>query len=143
LNLTIQVLAGAAWQNPSDAADVNRDGRVTSLDALLIINELNLPTLPRALPSPRPSNQAELPEFDVSGDDRITPWDALLVINALEGPEGESDQPVEKTAGQPDLWLQAYQQVADPLDWVGQDTLQRRKGLQGATTSIPPRIILR
>ena len=52
-------------------ADVNGDGQVTPLDALIIINHL----------SSLPSNWN--PRLDVSSDGRATPLDALLVVNLL------------------------------------------------------------
>ena len=33
--------AMTAWQNPVDSYDVNRDGYVTALDSLVIVNDLN------------------------------------------------------------------------------------------------------
>ncbi|MEO8496547.1 MAG: dockerin type I domain-containing protein, partial [Planctomycetota bacterium] len=70
------------WQHPLAAVDVNDDGSVSPLDALLIVNELNLrgshalSTLPVA---------PDLPPgyFDVSGDGAVSPLDALQVINDL------------------------------------------------------------
>lgn len=70
------------WSNPLNPLDVNRDGVVTPLDALLVIDYLNangsqalslLPVLPNAPP----------PFVDTSADDHISPLDALLVIDAL------------------------------------------------------------
>lgn len=69
--------------------DVNRDGLVTPLDALLVINWL-------ARPQTDPA--AEFPSgLDVTGDGRVSPLDALRVINRLSRvqlstiavPEGE------------------------------------------------------
>ena len=64
------------------AEDVNGDGRVTALDALILTNYLNSQGVGAgrsdgALPS------GDRYAYDVSGDGRITPWDALLVANAL------------------------------------------------------------
>lgn len=73
-----------AWHNYRNALDVNDDGSVTALDALIIINRLN--TLSGEL-------QLGVDEFvDTSADDRLSPIDALLVINELnkpKSPEGE------------------------------------------------------
>ncbi|HEY2840405.1 MAG TPA: GEVED domain-containing protein, partial [Pirellulales bacterium] len=72
------------WQNPSNPLDVDASGAVVPLDALLIINELNLGlggTLPQ---SPVPPNIPP-PYFDVNGDGSLTPLDALLVISFLNG----------------------------------------------------------
>lgn len=59
--------------NPVHAHDVNGDGLITPLDALLVINQLSN----RSRVNSR-SNFA-----DVSGDGVVAPWDALLVINHL------------------------------------------------------------
>ncbi|MEC7564427.1 MAG: NF038122 family metalloprotease [Planctomycetota bacterium] len=86
----------SGWQNPAIAEDVNYDGHVSPIDALLVINHLNV-TDPVTLgqPLPIPENGNEPPPFlDVSGDNRIAPIDALMVINKLSqivdsGGEGE------------------------------------------------------
>jgi hypothetical protein len=57
------------------AMDVNRDGHVSPLDALLVINQMNLGAGEAAA-----SASAHL---DVSGDQVVSPLDALLVINYL------------------------------------------------------------
>jgi hypothetical protein len=63
------------YHNALNGSDVNNDGVVSPLDALLIINQLNLG---RDRVS---SSQATFE--DVNGDGSITPLDALLVINVL------------------------------------------------------------
>lgn len=67
------------WQNPRNRFDVNGDGQVTPLDALLIINHLSR-TKNNSLEKPRlsPGNY-----LDVSGEGQVTPLDALQVINQL------------------------------------------------------------
>ncbi len=70
------------WQNPSLAEDVDGDGLVVPLDALLVINRLNsIGAGP--LPIPTTPEDRPPPFFDVSGDDFLSPIDALLVINLL------------------------------------------------------------
>ncbi len=82
--VTTQVVA-SRLQNPRNFADVNADGRVTAIDALLIINHLN-----------RMGNVSEIPVldsdrgpnyYDVSGNQVITALDALRVVNLLRGPK--------------------------------------------------------
>lgn len=70
----------AGWQNLVNNLDVNDDGFITPLDALIVINDLNS-LGPRLLPDPIPPE----PEFyiDVNGDGLVTPLDALIVINYL------------------------------------------------------------
>ena len=62
------------FQNPIAPLDVNLDQHVSPVDALAIINELNIPT----------ENQLQVGGFlDTSGDDILAPVDALGIINAL------------------------------------------------------------
>ncbi|MCA9160856.1 MAG: hypothetical protein KDA72_21140, partial [Planctomycetales bacterium] len=61
----------------SGALDVNRDGLVTPMDVLLIINELNLASGRMA----RTTVAGNV--LDVTGDGLLTPIDALQVINYL------------------------------------------------------------
>ena len=77
------------WQNPGNALDVNADSRLTPLDALLVINQLNSIGSGQ-LPD---RSTSEPPFIDTNGDGILTPLDALLVINELNrlaGGEGES-----------------------------------------------------
>ena len=73
---------GPAWQNPVDRADVNGDGEVQPLDALLILNRL---ARARRLGIPVAELLDESPRYywDVDGNGRIEPLDALLVLNRL------------------------------------------------------------
>lgn len=52
--------------------DVNRDGHLSPIDALLVINELNAG-----------SKFEKRPAYDLNGDGFVSPIDALLLINAL------------------------------------------------------------
>ncbi|MFO0922399.1 MAG: dockerin type I domain-containing protein [Pirellulales bacterium] len=74
---TINFHRRSPWTNEDHVEDVNADGAITPLDALLIINELNrdgIRTLDTA-----PQN----PYLDANGDAMLTPIDVLLVINTL------------------------------------------------------------
>ncbi len=68
-----------SWTNQRDRFDVNDDGFVTPLDALVIINELNGPGA-RQLPELTMATELY---FDVNEDLFLTPSDALQVINLL------------------------------------------------------------
>ena len=70
-------LLAADFQNSFNEFDVDDDGLVAPLDALLIINELNAGGARDLRVSPAAG------WVDVSGDNFITPLDALLVITAL------------------------------------------------------------
>lgn len=81
------------WQNPRDPLDVDDRGSVIPLDALIIINELNMHGS-HELPAPS-AGQEPPPYLDVSGDNHLSPLDALLIINFLNnrptgGPSGEA-----------------------------------------------------
>ena len=86
-------LTTAFWQNPSNHADVNNDSRVTPLDALMVINDLNARGA-RTLPSGTlqstggsfSTNSFKISFLDVNGDGRVAPNDALMVVNALNDP---------------------------------------------------------
>lgn len=71
-------VASVSYQNPFNTLDVNSDGFVTALDALLIINTLNDPNHPKHQDEYTGSD-----DLDTSGDGAFTAIDALLVINDL------------------------------------------------------------
>lgn len=84
------------WSNQEEERDTNGDGDISPIDALVVINLLNVPSSPvltssMKLPGTRP---AEAPFYDVNVDGFATAIDALIVINFLnEQPanaEGES-----------------------------------------------------
>ena len=68
------------WQQPIEPLDVNNNGIINPLDALLVINDLG--KYPNGL---LPDLGGETPEFyiDTDGDGYSGPLDALLVINQL------------------------------------------------------------
>ncbi|MCA9125524.1 MAG: tandem-95 repeat protein [Planctomycetales bacterium] len=89
-NVTVRVL-NSRWQNPQANLDVNGDGSISPIDALILVNYLNgdrEPFLPNSGIEPAPF-------LDPNGDEFITPSDVLLVINFLNaaaaggGAEGE------------------------------------------------------
>ena len=67
------------WRNPVDSLDVSQDQLVTPIDALLVINEINLGGSRRLADA----RQGTAPYLDASGDQFLSPIDALLVINHL------------------------------------------------------------
>ncbi len=88
VTITIDPPPPPPHQNPAQNLDVNADGFVSPIDALLIINFLNNNNgggSVAGLPAPPPYR-------DVNGDNFISAIDALIVINALNsngGGEGE------------------------------------------------------
>jgi hypothetical protein len=80
--------------NPNNPLDVNNDGQITAIDALLVVNELN----EHGSHAVDTSGFHTAPFRDVDRDNVISPHDALLVINhlnaaaaSLTGGEGEAD----------------------------------------------------
>lgn len=93
--MAADVMVSDFW-NASRPADVNADGAVAPLDALLIVNELNSYGT-RSVMGPQAGGgggEGESPSVnryyrDVNNDGMISPLDALIVFNELNG-EGES-----------------------------------------------------
>jgi hypothetical protein len=71
-------------------ADVDRDGVVSPLDPLIIINYINSNGAGE-IQSP---GEGESPgDLDVDGDGRVSPLDILIVINTLnQGANGEGER---------------------------------------------------
>ncbi len=111
---TIDVSA-SPWQNPRDRFDVNADSRVTPLDALLVINDLNARGI-RELPVPPQPPEVPPPYLDVNGDGYCTPLDALQVINRLNDPVQAVSLPAEALASTPVVPAEAEPPVLVPGD---------------------------
>jgi hypothetical protein len=83
------------YYNAIKPVDVNNDGILAPIDALLIINELNsrgggYQLMPLASGGNGEGETASHRNYiDVNNDGYVAPIDALLVINALNAPEGE------------------------------------------------------
>jgi hypothetical protein len=81
-----------------EAMDVNRDGFISAIDALLVINNLNLH-------GSRPTGEGEaggdipVQRLDVNRDSYISAIDALLVINHLNGDAGLGEGEGEGESG--------------------------------------------
>ena len=86
------------YQNPGNRFDVNNDGVVSGLDALILINRINAQG-PQPLPIPVGSSQP--PYYDPTGDNFLSALDVLVVINEIN----------RRTAGSTSL---AAQGVSDP-----------------------------
>ncbi|ADB18360.1 YD repeat protein [Pirellula staleyi DSM 6068] len=74
---------GRSWQNQVNRLDVNDDGEVTDVDALLVINFLNANPGSTTLPEPPVNPPPPPPYYDVSGNGVVTPLDALTIVNYL------------------------------------------------------------
>ncbi len=81
--------AAFTWHNELEPLDVNGDGFISPIDALLIINRLNAQNA-TALAQGVAHHQIAVPRgdsdplWDSSGDGYVSPFDAILVINELE-----------------------------------------------------------
>jgi hypothetical protein len=79
---------GPAWQNSSNHLDVDKNGLVQPLDALIIINDLNS-NGSRQLPG---LSSPPTYYLDVNGDGYAAPLDALQIINYLNSPSAQNAQ---------------------------------------------------
>lgn len=70
-----------SWQNAVQPLDVNDDGHISPLDALIVFNDLNAYGARRLPILGDPSDGRRY--IDSSGDGHVTPLDALMVINHL------------------------------------------------------------
>ncbi|MGI8982732.1 MAG: dockerin type I domain-containing protein [Pirellulaceae bacterium] len=71
------------WRNPDNGLDVNDDGFVSAIDALVGINYINTHDATLPLPPERPDGDNY---YDVNNDGYATAGDVLLVINELNKP---------------------------------------------------------
>ncbi len=76
-----------SWHNARSPLDVNDDGDVSPLDALLVINYLNTKGVGPVPPNGVPNGNY----LDTSKDNAVFPFDALLVINYLNRGSGEGE----------------------------------------------------
>lgn len=81
--LQIDAANATSFTNAADIYDVNEDGKVNPLDALIVINDLSRNGYRRLT-----SNNAGHMMLDVNGDGFVAPMDALLVINQLSRQQG-------------------------------------------------------
>jgi subtilisin family serine protease/subtilisin-like proprotein convertase family protein len=83
---TVAVKVLSAYQNPQNRLDVDKDGDVTPLDVLQIINDIEANRF-RDLPT----NVGEtVPYIDTNGNGKVDPLDVLDVINFINRGAGES-----------------------------------------------------
>ncbi|MCA9125525.1 MAG: tandem-95 repeat protein [Planctomycetales bacterium] len=135
VTITIDAPPPPKHQNPSEHMDVNADGFITPIDALLIINFLNGNSGGGSvanLPPPPPFR-------DVNGDNFITPSDVLIIINKLNAdsrgggsPEGESsvDESLAQTLAAAFSSTQIVQQSSENTR-VGVRTVDRGEEFYG------------
>ena len=85
------IAAATPWRNPDDPLDVNDDGHVSPIDALVVINMLNVMG-PHAVSDPSAGGPPP-PYYDSSGDGFVSPLDALRVINHLNRTSSAEGEP--------------------------------------------------
>jgi hypothetical protein len=91
--------AAFPWQNPVESLDIDGNGSLVPLDALLLINRLNSPA-PRTLPTPSGS-EAPPPFYDPTKDNHCTPQDVLWVVNFLNERASEGEGEAEASFNTP------------------------------------------
>jgi hypothetical protein len=77
------VPSSGGWHNTAFPTDVNNLDGPTPFDALLIINELDVPTVSDPVTGVLDLPASPPPFYDVNNDGFVSPFDALLVINAI------------------------------------------------------------
>jgi len=93
--VTVVDLDDRPWRNPVEHQDVNADKTISAIDALILINDLNV-NQTRLLPPPSPQGTFPLPYLDVTGDGQLCPQDVLEVVNTLNAfaAAGEGESPL-------------------------------------------------
>lgn len=81
---TVDLQVDSAFFNRQNPFDIDADGSVTPLDALVLVNEINL-TGSRVLPRPVPFSA---PYIDPNNDGTLDPLDVLQVVNYLNNSSG-------------------------------------------------------
>ena len=101
------------WTNPDERLDVDGDGRVLPIDALIGINYLNRFGNEGTLPEVREGH----PFYDVNGDGKVSPIDSLKVINYLNRRTlGEGEPTSIITDSRMPKGISAKPEVCSPLD---------------------------
>ena len=109
--LSVAELFGfSLYQNPENALDVNGDGHISPIDALVTINSLNDEGSRSVLVLG--DDVGELGEFlnrdqylyDTNGDFAITPIDVLQIVNALNAESASEGEQAEGEVGLDDFY---------------------------------------
>jgi hypothetical protein len=127
--VTVDVMWRPLYQNPFLHEDVNGDGFVSPVDALMLINYLNDPStqggkLPDELDPSDPLYPMDTPYLDVLGNGRVVPQDVLRVINYLNGQfnsQGGDDQGEGEAPFDAVVTFESQPMMAGPLLVVPED----------------------
>jgi hypothetical protein len=87
--LEVSTTTSNGHTNPTNALDVDDDGFVVALDALLVINALNM-----GGSRPLDGSTAEAPYLDTSEDGWVSSLDVLLVINEVNARSGGAGEAI-------------------------------------------------
>ena len=75
------------YHNDQDPADVDGNGVISPIDALIIVNYINN----YGPGSINPEGEGPVPNLDVDGDGMVSPIDMLIIINIINGSSNSQD----------------------------------------------------
>jgi hypothetical protein len=103
---TFEILEVIAFENPVNRFDINADGSVSPLDALVLINFINS----RSPDTSLPDTLSNPPRFlNPSGDDSVAAIDVLLIVNFINSNLAQGEL-------LPDAWDRSLLDVTGELD---------------------------
>ena len=113
------LMAGDLYHNFSMPEDVDANGSVTPIDALIAIDRINRSVAGESL---APSSQVDTVMVDVNADDSISPLDALAVIDILNSRSANGQSGSLASRVQPDLRMARIQRSVEdntlPPGWT-------------------------
>ncbi|HBJ38420.1 MAG TPA: hypothetical protein DDZ51_27440, partial [Planctomycetaceae bacterium] len=98
MEASTSVFVSTAWQNPFNRYDVDDNGEVVPLDALLILNQIASSRRQGGIVFPI---EFQSPYFDINGDARVEPLDALMVLTEIARRNRSGNSEGESGASQP------------------------------------------
>lgn len=108
--------AASPWQSPIEPLDVDQDGLVAPLDALIAINALNSGQSGTLVGTP---GNGDFP-VDITGDGVLSPQDPLFIINHLNrdfvAPQAALSSTVVDDASPVDVVFASYDEADDDDD---------------------------
>ena len=113
------LMAGDLYHNFSMPEDVDANGSVTPIDALIAIDRINRSVAGESL---APSSQVDTVMVDVNADESISPLDALAVIDILNSSSANGQSGSLASRVQPDLRMARIQRAVEdntlPPGWT-------------------------
>ncbi len=127
----VTVTSDCEYHNASFPEDVNGNGIISPLDALLVINELDDAVYSDPVNGQLLCNIPNGPFFDVNNDGFVSPIDALQTINRLNESAATSVQtevlPSSRSLGSTDYLRQTFAAPSDVLEDLDHDHDHREK----------------